>query len=163
MSKMHFFNKVRSYKPKEIGWIDYLMILLIYFSMSSFIFIGILNVVSVYMSIFVLFCELGDPISDVQILGIISTTLLTIIIVELYITVKELKFGNIEIKLILIIGLTAIIRHFILLISKDFSEKDIMSMIGLAVVMMLFIFGLWIVKSRNIDNIDNIWFPLKKK
>ena len=160
---MHFFNKVRSYKPKEIGWIDYLMILLIYFSMSSFIFIGILNVVSVYMSIFVLFCELGDPISDVQILGIISTTLLTIIIVELYITVKELKFGNIEIKLILIIGLTAIIRHFILLISKDFSEKDIMSMIGLAVVMMLFIFGLWIVKSRNIDNIDNIWFPLKKK
>jgi|GEM_PF-6128655 len=159
---MKTFDLIKSCKPEDISWVDYLMVLLIYFSMTSFIFIGILNLFSVYMSIFSFFTGLDGPISDSRILGIISTTLLTIIIVELYITVKELKWGNIDIKLILIIGLTAIIRHFILLISQDFSEKDVFAMIGLAVVMMLFIFGLWIVKSRNIDSIANIWAPVKK-
>nr|WP_319540447.1 phosphate-starvation-inducible PsiE family protein [uncultured Methanospirillum sp.] len=159
---MKTLDQIKSYKPEEISWVDFVMVLLIFFSMTSFIFIGILNLVSVYMSIFVFFSGLDGPITDTRILGIISTTLLTIIIVELYITVKELKNGNIDIKLILIIGLTAIIRHFILLISQDFSEKDVFAMIGLAVVMMLFIFGLWIVKSRNIDSISNIWAPVKK-
>ncbi|WP_319578312.1 phosphate-starvation-inducible PsiE family protein [uncultured Methanospirillum sp.] len=159
---MKTLDQIISYKPEEISWVDFVMVLLIFFSMTSFIFIGILNLVSVYMSIFVFFSGLDGPITDTRILGIISTTLLTIIIVELYITVKELKNGNIDIKLILIIGLTAIIRHFILLISQDFSEKDVFAMIGLAVVMMLFIFGLWIVKSRNIDSISNIWAPVKK-
>lgn len=160
---MHVFDLIKSLKPDKINWIDYAMILLIFFSMTSFIFIGILNLFSVYMSIFVFFSGLNGPISDTRILEIISTTLLTIIIVELYITVKELKCGNIDIKLILIIGLTAIIRHFILLISLDFSENDVFAMIGLAIVMMLFIFGLWIVKSRNIDSITNIWAPAQKK
>ncbi|MDD1730396.1 MAG: phosphate-starvation-inducible PsiE family protein [Methanospirillum sp.] len=160
---MQTLDLIKSYKPEEISWVDFVMVLLIFFSMTSFIFIGILNLVSVYMSIYVFFCGFEGPISDTRILGIISTTLLTIIIVELYITVKELKYGNIDIKLILIIGLTAIIRHFILLISQDFSEKDVFAMIGLAVVMMFFIFGLWIVKSRNIDSIANIWAPVEKK
>jgi hypothetical protein len=159
---MQTLDRIKSFKPEEISWIDYFMVLLIFFSMTSFIFIGILNLFSVYISIFGFFCGLDGPISDTRILGIISTTLLTIIIVELYITVKELKCGNIDIKLILIIGLTAIIRHFILLISQDFSEKDTLPMIGLAVVMMFFIFGLWIVKSRNIDSITNIWETKKK-
>lgn len=130
--------------------------------MVSFIFIGILNLVSVYMSIISLLFGLNGPISDSGILGIISTALLTIIIVELYITVKELKNGRIDIKLILIIGLTAIVRHYIILISQEFSEKDVISMIGIAFVMMFFIIGLWIVKSKNIDNIANIWSPVKK-
>jgi hypothetical protein len=154
---MKTLDRISSYKPEEIGWVDFIMILLIFFSMTSFIFIGIINLFSVYLSIYVFFSGLDEPITDTRILGIISTTLLTIIIVELYITVKELKSGNIDIKLILVIGLTAIIRHFILLISQDFSEKDVLAMIGLAIVMMFFIIGLWIVKSRNIDSIANIW------
>ncbi len=157
---MQALEFIRSLKPEEISWIDSAMILLIFFSMTSFIFIGILNLFSVYLSIYEFFCGLDGTMSDTQVLGIISTTLITIIIVELYITVKELKCGNIDIKLILVIGLTAIIRHFILLISQNFSEKDILSMIGLSVVMMLFIYGLWIVKSRNIDSIANIWSPV---
>lgn len=131
--------------------------------MISFIFIGILNLVLVYMSIIGLLLGIHGPVSDRGILGIISTALLTIIIVELYITVKELKNGNIDIKLILIIGLTAIVRHFILLISQDFSEGDVISMIGIAVVMIIFIIGLWIVKSKKIDSISDIWSPVKKK
>ena len=86
--------------------------------MVSFIFIGILNVISVYLSIFALFMGLNGPISDTGILRIISTALLTVIIVDLYITVKELKNGRIGVKLILIIGLTTIVRHFIVLISQ---------------------------------------------
>ena len=129
--------------------------------MISFIFIGILNLVLVYLSIGTLLLGIHGPISDAGILGIISTALLTVIIVELYITVKELKCGNIDIKLILIIGLTAIVRHFILLITQGFSEEDVISMIGLATVMIFFIFGLWIVKSKNIDSVSNIWSPEK--
>lgn len=149
-------------KPEEIGWIDYSMVLLIFFSMVSFIFIGILNLVLVYMSIISLLFGLHGQVSDSGILGIISTALLTVIIVELYITVKELKNGNIDIKLILIIGLTAIVRHFILLISQGFNEEDVFPMIGIAIVMMIFIIGLWIVKSKKIDSISDIWSPAPK-
>lgn len=149
-------------KPEEIGWIDYSMVLLIFFSMISFIFIGILNLVLVYLSIIGLVTGQHGPVSDAGILGIISTALLTVIVVELYITVKELKNGNIDIKLILIIGLTAIVRHFILLISQDFNEDNVISLIGLAIVMLFFILGLWIVKSKKIDSISDIWSPSPK-
>lgn len=159
---MRHLKRIESLKPEGIDWIDYSMVLLIFFSMISFIFIGILNLISVYMSITDLLIGINGPVSDSGILGIISTALLTVIIVELYITVKELKNGHIDIKLILIIGLTAIVRHFILLISQDFSEKDVISMIGIAIVMMIFIVGLWIAKSKNIDSIADIWSSAKK-
>ncbi len=159
---MQPFDKLRNHKPEEISWADYSMVLLIFFSMISFIFIGILNLVSVYLSIFALLFGFNGPISDVGILGIISTALLTVIIVELYITVEELKNGFINIKLILIISLTATVRHFILLISQGFNEKYVLSTIGVSIVMLIFIIGLWIVKSKNIDNISHIWTPVKK-
>lgn len=160
MGQIRPLEFIKLLKPEEIGWVDYSMVLLIFFSMISFIFIGILNLISVYRSIASFLFWQNSPVSDAGILGIISTALLTVIIVELYITVKELKKGRIDIKLILIIGLTAIVRHFILLSSQDFSQDDVISMIGIAIVMMFFIVGLWIVKSKDIDSIANIWVSL---
>lgn len=117
------------------------------------IYIGVallLTIIAIFSLIFSFFTilqmiGLGVIEWEVGITDVIESILFTIIIIELFETVTVyLKTRKVPIRAILIAGITAVIRHFIVM---NTTKMDPLVMVAEAIVMGVLIAGIYLIKD----------------
>lgn len=88
------------------------------------------------------------------IVQVIYSILFTIIIIELFETVTVyLKTKQVPVRALLIVALTALIRHIIIM---NISESELFQYLGLSVIMAVLIAGIYLLKEDiHSDNLIN--------
>lgn len=143
--------KVLPFSKKCISTMDSLMVVFLIAILMAFIILALIAVISSFATIIASLTGL----KGFGIYEIINTILLTVIIIELYVTVRELVKGYINVVLVLIIGLTAIIRDFIFIITKEVSDNEVFSLIVIAIIMAVLIAGIYLLKNYEEIHIWN--------
>lgn len=109
------------------------------------ILLSIIAIFSLLESVFEVFAMLSTMQWEEGILQVIYSILFTIIIIELFETVTVyLKTKKVPVRALLIVALTALIRHLIVI---NMSETEITDYLGIAVVMAVLIAGVYLLKD----------------
>lgn len=120
-------------------------------SISIAVYVGVAILLSIIaiLSLIESFLEVVAILSSMQweegIVQVIYSILFTIIIIELFETVTVyLKTKRVPVRALLIVALTALIRHIIVI---NISETEVYHYLGLSVIMAVLIAGVYLLKE----------------
>jgi len=104
--------------------------------------IAILSLIEAFMEVLVILAAMHWEEGIIQ---VIYSILFTIIIIELFETVTVyLKTKRVPVRALLIVALTALIRHIIVI---NISETEVYHYLGLSVIMAVLIAGVYLLKE----------------
>ncbi len=118
-------------------------------SIAVYVGVAILLSIIAILSLIESFLEVVAILSSMQweegIVQVIYSILFTIIIIELFETVTVyLKTKRVPVRALLIVALTALIRHIIVI---NISETEVYHYLGLSVIMAVLIAGVYLLKE----------------
>jgi uncharacterized membrane protein (DUF373 family) len=109
------------------------------------LFLTIVAIISLGMTFLTITAMFSSANWEIGIINVIYAILLTVIIVELFETVTVyLRTRRVPVRAILIAGLTALIRHVIVM---NLTEFDPVETTGLAILIAVFIGGIFLLRD----------------
>lgn len=148
LQKYFHFNDFRELKQVEriitlFSFVPIICYILVALLLSLIAFFSLINAGLVLIHMF----EAGEMMPGVA--HGIHAILLTVIIIELFETITiYLRTKHVPILILLMVGLTAMIRHALIFSFEDVQEMDI---VATAVVMIVLICGIYLLRDKS-DN-----------